>query len=166
MMKKFIFIAVSLIFCSQFSYAKTTPAKPEPKVTKVDEKKIEDVKTFDFDRIFSETETYYQAAKSWEKIRCAAKSGFVCTKRECPKLKLVDDAHIILDRKSEIISLCKDKVCKYYPATFEQTGVFVTVRVVESDGIFIRVLGDSRFKEISMVGLDAYISNGECVQEK
>jgi len=112
---------------------------------------------------FAEAEEYYQAAKKWEKIKCSPKSGFVCTKRECPKLNLVEDSVMILDKKSEIISLCKSKICRYYPAEFKQTGVFTTVRVKESDGILIRILGDSRYKETSFVGLDVYISNGECV---
>lgn len=132
------------------------------KYSEKEAKDKKEIKTFDFERIFKETEKYFNAAKSWKKIKCYAKSGFVCTKYECPSLKLVKNAHVILDRKSEIVSLCKDNVCRYYPAEFEQTGVFVTIRVKGSDGLLIKVLGDNRFKEISMVGLDAYISNGVC----
>ncbi len=130
------------------------------------EKNLEEIKTFDFERIFAETEQYFEAAKSWKKLKCHAKSAFICTKRECPELKLIKDSHIILDRKSEILSLCKEKSCRYYAADFMQTGVFVSIRVKNSEGIFIRVLGNSRFKEISMIGLDAYISNGECEEMK
>lgn len=155
-MKIFQFIAIILtaLTLSLSGFAKTNAKNPA--------KDIKDIKTFDFERIFAETGKYFKAAKSWKKIKCYAKSGFVCTKHECPKLQLVKDAHLVLDRESEILSLCKNKVCKYYQAEFKQTGVFVTIRVKDSDGIFIRVLGDSRFKEISMIGLDAYISNGVC----
>ncbi len=165
---KFLKIAIILTLISfqgAFAQEKTTK-QTEKKVEKVDAKSVNDIKTFDFERIFTEAETYYNAAKNWQKIKCTSASGFVCTKRECPRLNLVENSHMILDKKSEIISLCKDKVCRYYPAEFEQTGVFVNVRVKDSDGILIRVLGDSRFKQISMIGLDAYISNGACESVK
>jgi hypothetical protein len=154
-MKKFLIICLILVANSQISQAKELKKQAK-------EQKVEEIKTFDFERIFAETEKYFQAAKNWKKLKCTAASAFVCTKRECPKIELAPDSHLILDRKSEIISLCKKKLCRYYPASFRQTGVFVTVRILDSDGIILRVLGDSRFKEISLIGLDAYISNGVC----
>lgn len=154
-MKKFLIICLILIANSQISHAKDLRKQLE-------EKKIEEIKTFDFERIFAETEKYFQAAQDWKKLKCTAASAFVCTKRECPKIELAKDSHLILDRKSKVISLCKEKLCRYYPATFRQTGVFVTIRILDSDGIILRVLGDSRFKEISLIGLDSYISNGTC----
>lgn len=148
---------------SMFTYSNSL-AKDINKTSSLDKdgKNIEEIKTFDFEKIFADTEKYYEAAKSWEKIKCVPKSGFVCTKRECPKLKIIEDSHMVLDRKNKIISLCKNKLCRYYPGIFKQGGVFVTAKVEESDGILIKILGDSRFKEISLIGLDAYITNGEC----
>lgn len=125
-------------------------------------KSVEDIKTFDFERILKETEKYYQAATSWKKIKCFPKSNFVCTKRECPK---VDTANVytVIDRNKKILSICRKGACKYFKAVIKQIGVFNTVKIEDSDGILIKILGDNRYKEITMMGLDAYISNGECV---
>ena len=125
-------------------------------------KSIEDIKTFDFERILRETEKYYQAAISWKKIKCFPKSNFVCTKRECPKVDNVD-IYTVIDREKEIISVCRKGACKFFKAVIKQIGVFNTVKIEDSDGILIKILGDNRYKEITMMGLDAYISNGECV---
>lgn len=129
-------------------------------------KALGEIKTFDFERVLAQTEHYYETSRKWKKIKCTAKTGFVCTKRECPQLKTVQDAHMILDRKEETISLCKNKLCRYYRANFRQNGVFTNIRLEDSDGITIKVLGDSRYKEISLIGLDAYVTNGECVPIK
>ena len=159
-MKTRIFV---VILSLTLSISLPISAKDTPKaVVKADTKNVDDVKTFDFEKIFAEAEKYFKAAESWKKIKCNPVSGFVCTKRECPKLKIVEESYMILDRKTNIISLCKNKICRYYPAEFLQTGVFINARVKNSDGLIIRVLGDSRFKEISMIGLDAYITNGNC----
>jgi hypothetical protein len=141
------------LFLATFSFS--SPAKENAQ-------KIEDVKTFDFERIFRETEKYLQAASSWQKIKCFPKSNFVCTKRKCPKIDTAD-VYTVIDRKKEIVSICRKKSCKYFKAVIRQTGVFNTIKIEDSDGILIKVLGDNRYKEITMMGLDAYISNGECV---
>ncbi len=157
-MKTKIIITILSIFFINGSYSATSaPAKA------LEEKNVDDVKTFDFKKIFEETEKYFQAAQTWKKIKCTPKTGFICTKRECPKVKIVGASYMILDRKAETIALCKDKECRYFKGEFEQVGVFINAKVKNSDGLLVRVLGDSRFKEISMIGLDAYITNGECV---
>lgn len=154
-MKKFIIVFLSLIVLSENSMA----------AKKNKTENVKDVKTFDFDRIFRETEEYFNAAENWKRIKCTPKSTFVCTKRECPQIK-VTDAYIIIDRSKKTISLCKSKICKFFKATINQTGVFTVVKVKDSDGVLIKILGDSRYKEINTIGLDAYISNGECEEVK
>lgn len=124
---------------------------------------IIDVKTFDFERIFKEADAYFDAAQKWKTVKCIPQSMFVCSKHECPKLKLTESSAIIVDKENKTLALCRNKICQYYNAEFEQTGVFINVRVKDVNGIAIRILGDSRFKEIAIVGLDAYITNGECV---
>ena len=119
-----------------------------------------EIKTFDFQKIFSEAETYYKSAKAWEKLKCEPKSGFICTKRECPKRDI--KAYLILDKKAKTISRCEGEVCESFPAEFKQTGVFFNVQTEGPIGTLVRVLGDSRYKEITTVGLDAYIANGNC----
>lgn len=125
-------------------------------------KSAEDVKTFDFERILRETEKYYQAATNWKRIKCFPKSSFVCTKRECPKID-TPDVYTVIDRNKEILSICRKGACKYFKAEIKQIGVFNTVKIEDSDGIIIKILGDNRYKKITMMGLDAYVSNGECV---
>lgn len=121
-----------------------------------------DIKTFDFQKIFKRANKYYDAAIKWERVKCVPQSVFVCTKRECPRLDVKKDSFMILDKKQKSVALCRDKFCNYFSAEFEQTGVFVNVQIKELVGIYIKVLGDSRYKEISMVGLDSYITNGNC----
>lgn len=53
-------------------------------------------------------------------------------------------------------------MCESFKAQFEQTGVYFNVQTSGPVGTLVRVLGDSRFKEIASVGLDAYIANGNC----
>ncbi len=161
-MKLKIFATSLLLYFATLSSSLAVEDASKKTIAKVDEKKVEDVSTFDFERIFVEADKYFNAAKNWQKIKCTPVSGFVCTKRECPKLKIAEDSHMILDKKNEVISLCKNKICRYYPAEFEQTGVFINAKVKDSQGLIVRVLGDSRYKEISMIGLDAYLTNGNC----
>jgi hypothetical protein len=71
-------------------------------------------------------------------------------------------AQVILDKKKETITRCEGKNCETFPAKFNQTGVFVNVQTEGPVGTLIRILGDSRYKEITTVGLDAYIANGNC----
>ncbi len=124
--------------------------------------KAEDVKTFDFQKIFAQANEYYNAAIKWKKLKCAPKTAFVCTKKECPKVQVKENSYIILDKKKDVVSLCRDGFCNNFPAKFEQTGVFVNVQIQDLVGMYIKILGDSRYKEISVIGLDSYITNGEC----
>jgi hypothetical protein len=147
--------------------AKSNQIKPSEgvKITESsDEKKdmFEEMKIapFDFQKIFSEAENYYKAAKAWNKLKCQPKSGFVCTKRECPKREV--KAYLLLDKEAETITRCEDKICETFSAEFKQTGVFYNVQSEGPIGTLIRILGDSRYKEITTVGLDAYIANGNC----
>lgn len=118
------------------------------------------IKPFDFPKLFSEAETYFNAAKAWEKLKCEPKSGFICTKRECPKRE--SDAFLILDKKKKLVTRCEKDVCESFKAEFDQTGVFFNIKAKGPIGTLIRILGDSRYKEITTVGLDAYIANGNC----
>ena len=145
--------------------ALNTSTKTEAKkseTSKVEPKDISEVKTFDFDRIFREANRYFEAAQSWKVLKCIPKTGFICSKRECPQIKLPEPSALVMDRKQKTLAICRNKVCEYYPAEFDQTGIFINVRLQNSQGIIIRILGDSRFKEIVIIGLDAYITNGEC----
>ncbi len=118
------------------------------------------IKPFDFQKLFSEAETYFKASKAWTKLKCEPKSGFICTKRECPKRDI--KAYLILDKKAQTITRCEKEVCESFPAEFKQTGVFFNIQTEGPVGTLIRILGDSRYKEITTVGLDAYIANGNC----
>lgn len=114
----------------------------------------------DLTKVFAEAEVYFKAARDWQKLKCEPKSGFICTKRECPKREVF--THLILDKKAKTITRCEKKVCESYPAQIRQTGVFTNVQTEGPVGTLIRVLGDNRYKEITTVGLDAYIANGNC----
>lgn len=129
---------------------------------KEDAKDVDDIKTFDFERIFREADAYFEAARKWNTLKCFPKSAFVCSKHECPKIKMRGPSAIILNKKQELVAICRSKICQYYNANFEQTGVFINITLKGANGVIIRVLGDNRFKEVVMVGLDAYLDNGEC----
>ncbi|MES2961216.1 MAG: hypothetical protein V4694_02415 [Pseudomonadota bacterium] len=156
-----IFLAIfALTSATAFAAAKTekkTSLKIAEKKDPADDLKIQ---PFDFQKLFSEAETYFKAAKAWERLRCEPKSGFLCTKRECPKREV--KAFIVLDKKAKTVTRCESEICETFPATFNQTGVFYNIQSDGPIGTLIRVLGDSRYKEITTVGLDAYIANGNC----
>ncbi len=114
----------------------------------------------DLSKVFAEAEKYYKAAQDWKKLKCEPKSGFLCTKRECPKREVF--TYLILDKKAKTITRCEKDICEKFPAEFRQTGVFVNVQTEGPVGTLIRILGNSRYKEITTVGLDAYIANGNC----
>ena len=161
-----IFLAIfALTSSSAFATAKTEK-KESLKIEqhKISEKKdpADDLKIqpFDFQKLFSEAETYFKAAKAWEKLRCEPKSGFLCTKRECAKREV--KSFIVLDKKAKNVTRCEGEICETFPATFNQTGVFFNIQSDGPIGTLIRILGDSRYKEITTVGLDAYIANGNC----
>ena len=121
----------------------------------------EDISPMDFSKLFSDAEGYFKAAKAWDKIKCTPKSGFICTKHECKKRDI--KSIIILDKKAKTVTRCEGENCESFEAEFEQTGVFYNIQTKGPIGTLIRVLGDSRYKEVSTVALDAYIANGECV---
>lgn len=114
----------------------------------------------DLNKVFVEAEKYFKAAQNWQKLKCEPKSGFICTKRECPKREVF--TYLLLDKKTKSITRCEKDICESFPAEFRQTGVFMNVQTEGPVGTLIRVLGDSRYKEITTVGLDAYIANGNC----
>ena len=120
----------------------------------------EEIEAFDFQRLFKDAEQYYKSAKSWSKLKCEPKNGFICAKHTCKKRPSY--SHIMLDKKDGTITRCEGKRCEQYPAEFKQTGVFYNIQTEGPIGTLIRVLGDSRYKEITTVGLDAYIANGNC----
>ena len=138
----------------------------EPKIDSSFNKKENSIKgekipPFDFQKLYDEAEAYFKASKAWKVLKCQPKSGFVCTKRECLKRDI--KAFLILDKKKKTISRCEGKICENFPAEFNQTGVFFNIQTEGPIGTLIRTLGDSRYKEVTTVGLDAYIANGECV---
>lgn len=114
----------------------------------------------DLSKVFAQAEKYFQAGKSWKKLRCTPVTGFICTKWKCAKRDT--ETFLILDKKKERISRCEGKTCDTFPAEFRQTGVFYNVQTRGPIGTLIRILGDSRYKEITTVGLDAYVANGNC----
>ncbi len=124
------------------------------------ESDIPEIQSTDLTQVFSEAEKYYKAGQAWNKLKCAPVTGFICTKRECAKRDI--QAYLILDKKNKMISRCEGEICDKFPATFRQTGVFFNVQTDGPVGTLIRILGDSRYKEITTVGLDAYIANGNC----
>jgi hypothetical protein len=132
------------------------------KVSAKSKKKVtdQDIKPFDFDKLFSDAEKYYKSAKAWHKIQCEPKSGFICNKHECNKREI--KATLLLDKTAKTITRCEKNNCETFPAEFEQTGVYFNIQTKGPIGTLIRVLGDSRYKEITTVALDAYVANGEC----
>ncbi len=173
-MKTRFIILLAAIFSLSFetSFAKENLPKtstPEPKISTSISKKHhksaleEDVPSLegtDLNKIFAEAEKYFKAAQNWEKLRCNPKSGFVCSKRECPKRQVF--TYLLLDKKAKTITRCEKDICESFAAEFRQTGVFTNVQTEGPVGTLIRILGDSRYKEITTVGLDAYIANGNC----
>lgn len=156
----------ALVFSSSQALAKKNDIKSsteEKLVESLDAKKDsrEEIAAFDYQKLFNDTEGFFRAAKSWKKIKCEPKNGFICTKHACSKKD--SSVHVVLDKVKETITRCEGKYCESFPAKFSQTGVFFNIQSDGPVGTLIRVLGDSRYKEITTVGLDAYIANGECV---
>jgi hypothetical protein len=161
-----LFINLFLLFFLTFSsnsFAKIDITE-KTKNTEIKTKKTdnrEPIQKIDFKKLFSDAETYFNKAKSWQKLKCSPKSGFICTKHECKKRDIV--SFLILDKENALIKRCEEgNMCEKFKAEFLQTGVYFNIQTSGPVGALIRVLGDSRFKEISTVGLDAYIANGEC----
>lgn len=138
-----------------------SPSFAADKIKAVTEKDTrEEIAAFDYQKLFSEAETRYKAAKAWKKLKCAPVSGFYCPKKECVKRPI--KSTLLLDKEEKKITRCEKDVCESFDADFDQTGVYVNVQTQGPVGTLIRILGDSRYKEITTVGLDAYIANGNC----
>ncbi len=162
---KSIILCAALILVFSQALAKENQIKSETEqkiISTVTNQKDsrEEIKKFDFQKLFSEAETYFKAAKAWEKLKCEPKNGFICTKHECNKRNT--KTFVILDKRAKTITRCEGKNCETFSAKFNQTGVFFNISTEGPIGTLIRILGDSRYKEISTVGLDAYIANGNC----
>ncbi len=114
----------------------------------------------DLTKVFAQAEKYFKAGQAWQKLRCEPKSGFLCSKRECAKRDVF--TFLILDKKEQNLTRCEKDFCETFKATIKQTGVYTNVYTEGPVGTLVRVLGDSRYKEITTVGLDAYIANGNC----
>ena len=167
MKSKIIFLTILALsfLTSNIANAKTksvTEKLPDIEIIK-GEKKVderEDLGVVDFNKLFSEAQNYYKLAKDWKKLKCSPKSGFICSKHECKRRDIF--SNVILDKDKKTVSRCEKDICETFEAEFEQTGSFINVQSKGAIGSIIRILGDSRYKEISTVGLDAYIANGNC----
>ena len=163
-MKLFICFLSLLSFAVSEGFTKEIDLKNKIKNTELNIKKTdsrEAIQEIDFKKLFSDAETYFNSAKAWKKLKCTPKSGFICTKHECKKRDI--KSFLILDKENKIIKRCeKENNCERFKAQFAQTGVYFNIQTSGPVGTLIRILGDSRFKEIATVGLDAYIVNGNC----
>lgn len=159
--KSLFFLLALSLFTSQ-AFAKENEIKTNINTELGTAKKDtrEKIEPFDFAKLFSDAETYFKQAKSWQKLKCEPKSGFICTKHECKKRDI--KATLVLDKKENSITRCEGATCETFTAQFNQTGVFFNVQTEGPIGTLIRVLGDNRYKEITTIGLDAYIANGNC----
>jgi hypothetical protein len=157
---KLVMLLASFLSVSSISFAKDSELKINVSVPKLADNDILEVKTDNLEKAFAEAEKYYNAAKSWNKLKCQPKTGFICSKWECKKRDI--KAYLILDKKAKTFTRCESDICDEFPAEFKQTGVFYNIQSEGPVGTLIRILGNSRYKEISTVGLDAYIVNGNC----
>lgn len=163
MKNKLVFLFTAFALMASPTLAKENEIKSPAAVKNIELGKKdtrEDIQPFNFSKLFSEAENYFKAAKAWEVIKCEPKSGFICTKHECVKRNI--KATVTLDKKHKTITRCEGKNCETFEAAFNQTGVYVNVQTQGPIGTLIRILGDSRYKEITTIGLDAYIANGNC----
>lgn len=156
--------SLSILFCGN-AYSKTkltTEKLTDIEIIKSEKKtdEREDLGAVDFNKLFSEAQNYYKLAKEWKILKCSPKSGFICSKHECKRRDIF--SNIILDKNKKTVSRCEKDICETFEAEFEQTGSFINVQSKGAIGSIIRILGDSRYKEITTVGLDAYIANGNC----
>lgn len=155
---------LSLLSCSSFA-KENNISTTSPKITASIPKTsaISDIPTIEpenLTKVFDQAEKYYQEGQVWKKLKCQPKTGFICTKWECAKRN--SKTFLILDKKNKTISRCEEGICDKYPAEFTQTGVFFSIQSEGPISTFVRVLGDSRYKEITTIGMDAYIANGNC----
>lgn len=132
-----------------------------PKIVSGNDKNLKVNQEASLEETLKEVDAYMSAARKWEKLKCIPKTNFICTKKECLKRNIF--VWLILDKNKGTVSRCEDKDhCYTYEASFLQSGVNINIQGREPIGSMIKVLGDSRYKEIATIGLDAYISNGEC----
>ena len=161
-----LFATITLLASQAFAKKNEIKSKTEEKlIESLDEKSAkqdsrEEIASFDYQKLFADTEGFFRAAKAWKKLKCEPKNGFICTKHTCAKKE--SETFVILDKVKETIMRCEGKHCESFPAKFNQTGIFFNIQADGPVGTLIRVLGDSRYKEITTVGLDAYIANGNC----
>lgn len=154
---KFCFLATILLsltttsFAGQISY-KIKRGKDNPR--------DEELTNFDFNEVYAKAEKFRRASSSWSKLKCKPLSGFLCAKWSCKKRDVKN--YLILDKKAQKITRCNDEACEEVEASFKQAGIYFNIQASGPIGTLIRVLGDSRYKEITAIGLDAYIGNGEC----
>lgn len=161
---------ISLFFSSQ-SWSRENNIKLNVDKTEVTEsisqknielkaEELRKIEQLDLERTFAEAEKYLKAAKNWHKLKCYPKTGFICTKKECPKRTIENVT--FLDKKKETVMRCEGENCKTFDAKFKHSGVFYDVEIEGPIKSIIRILGDSRYKEVSIAGLDVYIANGNC----
>ncbi len=163
-MKFFISLSTLFFLLTSGAFAKDLNLNDKIKNTNLSVEKSdnrESIQQIDFKKLFSDAENYFNKAKAWKRLKCTPKTGFICTKHECKKRPI--STFLVLDKDKKIIKRCEEGIeCERFKAEFEQTGVYFNVQTSGPVGTLIRILGDSRFKEIASVGLDAYIANGNC----
>jgi hypothetical protein len=161
--RSLILLASLFTFFASGVFAKENAIKDDLDISLGSNKKDgrEPIAKLDFAKLFNDAEGYFKAAKAWKRITCTPKNGFICTKHECKKRDI--KSTITLNKEEKTITRCEGKNCESFDAEFEQTGVFFNVQTKGPISTLVRVLGDSRYKEVTTVGLDAYIANGECV---
>ena len=120
----------------------------------------EKLQEFDFKEVLKKAQKYRKESSDWKKLKCTPRTGFLCAKWSCKKRKV--SSYLILDKEKQTVARCEDDACETIAAEFTQAGIYYNIHVSGPIGSLIRILGNSRYKEITTVGLDAYIGNGEC----
>lgn len=162
---------IAILLLSSPSFAKTASESSmkiegaelkTPKIIADDKKNLKVNPEASLEDTLKEVDAYMTAARKWEKLKCIPKTSFVCTKRECLKRNM--SVWLILDKNKGTVSRCEGgkETCYTYEASFVQSGVNINIQGKEPIGSMVKVLGDNRYKEIATIGLDAYVSNGEC----
>ena len=150
-----------LIFLTIFSFDALAQTAVSYKIIRGEKNpRDEKIQTLDFDDVFKKAQKYRKESTSWKKLKCSPKTGFLCAKWSCKKREV--SSYLILDKESQKITRCDEENCESIDAHFEPAGIYYNVHAKGPLGSLIRILGNSRYKEITTVGLDAYIGNGEC----
>jgi hypothetical protein len=153
-------LAISNLFAQNYKLESSAQKEILKSVNLEEKDDRENIEEFDFNQLFADARKFYSASQNWKKIKCEPINGFICAKHTCQERK--PSTHLVIDKVKEVVKRCEDKRCEEFPARFTQLGVYYEVEAGGPIGTDIRILGDSRYKEIVMVGLDAYISNGNC----